>query len=142
METATKNSITVEGTVNAPVEKVWEIWSNPEHIKQWCNASDDWHAPYADNDLRTGGKFKTTMAAKDGSFSFDFEGVYTNVKEYSLIEYNIADGRKVKITFIGAGNTTKIVETFDPESINPLEMQRGGWQSILDNFKKYTEANS
>ncbi|MEO6520636.1 MAG: SRPBCC family protein [Mucilaginibacter sp.] len=133
--------ITVETTVNAPIEKVWAYWTKPEHIKQWCNASDDWHAPYADNDLRTGGKFKTTMAAKDGSFSFDFEGVYTDVKEYSLIEYVIGDGRKVKITFTDLGDSINIIEVFEAENENPAEMQRGGWQAIIDDFKKYTEAS-
>ena len=141
METINNSAITVECTINAPVEKVWEFWSKPEHITKWCNASDDWHAPYADNDLRADGKFKTTMAAKDGSFSFDFGGVYTNVKEYSLIEYTMDDGRKVKVDFIRQDNATRVVETFEPETTNPIEMQQGGWQAILDNFKKYTEAN-
>jgi len=134
-------TITVSATINAGVEKVWEFWTNPEHITQWAFASDDWHAPYADNDAQTGGKFKTTMAAKDGSFSFDFEGVYSNVKEHALIEYAMADGRTVKIEFSGDDNTTEVVEEFVPESQNPIEMQRGGWQAILDNFKKYVEAN-
>ncbi|MBB2144404.1 polyketide cyclase [Pedobacter sp. LMG 31464] len=141
METLNKTAITVESVVNAPVARVWEFWEKPEHITKWANASDDWHAPYADNDLRTGGKFKTTMAAKDGSFSFDFEGVYTDVVVHSLIEYTMADGRKVSVTFKSVGDTTEIVETFEPEEINSLEMQRGGWQAILDNFKRYAEAN-
>jgi uncharacterized protein YndB with AHSA1/START domain len=141
METKELKAITVETVVNAPVEKVWEFWSKPEHITQWCQASDDWHAPYADNDLRENGKFRTTMAAKDGSFSFDFEGVYTKVKKHQLIEYTMADGRKVSIVFSGDGNKTRVVETFDPESENSLEMQRGGWQAILDNFRKYVESN-
>ena len=141
METAEKTAITVETLVNAPVEKVWKCWNEPEHIKGWAFASDDWHAPYSENDVRTNGKFKTTMAAKDGSFSFDFEGVYTNVQPNKVIEYTMGDGRKVKIVFSENGNETKVTETFDPESENPIEMQRGGWQAILDNFKKYTEAN-
>ena len=141
METADKTAITVETAINAPVEKVWEHWTEPQHIINWCNASDDWHAPYAENNLQVGGKFKTAMAAKDGSASFDFEGVYTNIQEYNLIEYIIADGRKVKIRFSGQGEQTKIIETFDPEDINSHEMQKGGWQAILDNFKKYTEGN-
>jgi uncharacterized protein YndB with AHSA1/START domain len=138
METAT-NSVTVEATVKAPVDKVWAYWSEPKHITQWCQASPDWHAPYADNDLRKDGKFKTTMAAKDGSFSFDFEGVYTNVQAHKLIEYVMADGRKVKVAFSGNGNETKVTETFDPEAENPVDMQRDGWQAILNNFKSYTE---
>ncbi|WP_183557519.1 SRPBCC family protein [Mucilaginibacter sp. SP1R1] len=140
METASKTTITVKSIINAPIEKVWECWTNPEHITQWCQASEDWHAPYADNDIRTGGKFKTTMAAKDGSFSFDFEGVYSNVEEHRLIEYSMPDGRKVKISFVSEGDKTEVMETFDPESINSLEMQQGGWQAILDSFKKHTEA--
>src|ERR671912_657125 len=141
METAEKTAITVEALVKAPVEKVWKYWNEPEHIKRWAFASDDWHAPFSENDVRTDGKFKTTMAAKDGSFSFDFEGVYTNVQSNKLIEYTIADGRKVTITFSGNGNETKVTETFEAESENPIEMQKGGWQAILDSFKKYTEAN-
>ncbi len=140
METMEKKSITVETIVNAPIEKVWASWGEPKHITKWCQASPDWHAPHAENDLRTGGKFKTTMAAKDGSVSFDFDGVYSNVQKNKLIEYNIADGRKVKVTFSADGNKTKVVETFDPESENPIEMQRGGWQAILDSFKNYTES--
>lgn len=135
-----KAPITVEAIVKAPVEKVWNSWTKPEHITKWCAASDDWHAPYAENDARTGGKFKTTMAAKDGSIGFDFEGVYSNVVANKEIDYAMADGRKVSIRFSAQGNDTKVVETFDPEDQNPIEMQRGGWQAILDNFKKYTEA--
>src|SRR5688500_10283003 len=141
METIERTAITVEATIKAPVEKVWKFWSEPQHITQWCSPSEDWHAPYSENDLRTDGKFKTTMAAKDGSFSFDFEGVYTKVQENKAIEYTINDGRKVQITFSGNGAETKVTETFDPENMNPLEMQRGGWQAILDNFKKYAETN-
>ena len=139
METTAKTTITVQATINAPVKKVWELWNGPEHITKWCQASDDWHAPYADNDLKVGSEFKTTMAAKDGSFSFDFGGVYTAVEPNSLIEYKMGDGRAVSVTFIPEGDTTEVTETFDPETINPIEMQRGGWQAILDNFKKYAE---
>ncbi|MBC5774664.1 SRPBCC family protein [Pontibacter sp. KCTC 32443] len=141
METVNKTAITVETTVNAPVSKVWEYWTEPAHITKWNQASDDWHAPYAENDLKTGGKFKTTMAAKDGSMSFDFEGVYTLVKELEALEYTIADGRKVSITFTNKGNETAIVETFEAEDTFPVDMQKSGWQAILDNFKKYVEAN-
>ncbi|SER64683.1 SRPBCC family protein [Pedobacter rhizosphaerae] len=139
METAKTISITVSATVNAAVSKVWEFWSEPEHITQWTNASDDWHAPYGDNDLRKDGKFKTTMAAKDGSMSFDFEGIYSNVVVNELIEYGMADGRKVSVQFKGNGDTTEIIETFDAENTNPVEMQKEGWQAILNNFKKYVE---
>jgi len=141
METTANKSITVQSTVNAPVEKVWKYWSDPAHITQWCQVSDDWHAPHAENDLRTGGKFSTTMAAKDGSFSFDFGGIYDNVEEHKLIEYTMGDGRKVSVVFTAKGDQTEVVETFDMENTHSEEMQRGGWQAILDNFRKYTEAN-
>jgi uncharacterized protein YndB with AHSA1/START domain len=140
METAEKTSISVETTVKAPVEKVWASWSEPQHITKWCQASDDWHATAATNDLKVVGNFSTTMAAKDGSFSFDFGGVYTAVEKNKLIAYTIGDGRKVKVIFQAQGNETKVIETFEAESENPIEMQRGGWQAILDNFKKYTES--
>jgi uncharacterized protein YndB with AHSA1/START domain len=141
METTTNaaTKVTVEATVNAPVEKVWKSWSEPQHITKWCAASDDWHAPKAENDLRTGGTFSTRMEAKDGSFGFDFGGVYDNVKKNELIEYTMGDGRKVRVAFTPSGDTTKIVETFDAETTNPVDMQRTGWQAILDNFKRYTE---
>jgi uncharacterized protein YndB with AHSA1/START domain len=139
METAQKTAITIQADINAPVEKAWKFWNEPQHITKWCAPSDDWHAPAAENDLRVNGTFKTTMAAKDGSFSFDFSGVYTTVEEHKAIEYTLEDGRKVQIAFSGNGNETKVVETFDPEDINPIEMQRGGWQAILDNFKRYAE---
>lgn len=136
-----KTNITVESTVNAPVEKVWQYWNTPEHITKWCAASDDWHTPRSENDLRVGGNFSSRMEAKDGSFGFDFGGVYDEVETNKVIAYTIGDGRKVKIIFTSQGNTTKLVETFEAEGQNPVEMQRGGWQAILDNFKKYTEAN-
>ncbi len=134
-----QNAITIKTTINAPIEKVWECWSKPEHITKWAFASDDWEAPYANNDLRTEGKFKTTMSAKDKSASFDFEGTYTNVKDHELIEYVMSDGRTVKTVFTQTPTNVEIVQTFDPESENSLEMQRSGWQAILDNFKKYVE---
>lgn len=131
--------ITVETTINAPIEKVWKCWTEPVHIMQWNNASADWHTPYAENDARTGGKFKSTMAARDGSMSFDFEGVYSHVQPQKLIEYAMADGRKVKIEFQSNTDGVKVIESFDPESENSIELQRGGWQAILDNFKKHVE---
>jgi uncharacterized protein YndB with AHSA1/START domain len=140
MET-TKSVITIKAVINAPVEKVWAYWSEPKHITAWCQASADWHAPYAENDLRTGGKFTTTMAARDGSMSFDFNGVYSNVEPNQLIEYIIEDGRKVSIRFSGKEKETEVVESFEAEGTNPVEMQRNGWQSILNNFKKYTETS-
>lgn len=132
-------AITIEATVNAPVTKVWQYWNEPAHIKQWAFAADTWHAPKAVNDLRVGGKFSTTMAAKDGSASFDFCGIYTDIIENELIAYEMEDGRKVKITFSEQNGVTHVVETFDPENENPLEMQRDGWQAILNNFKAHAE---
>jgi uncharacterized protein YndB with AHSA1/START domain len=133
--------ITVETIVEAPISKVWDCWNKPEHITGWAFASDDWEATTAENDIRTGGKFKTTMAAKDKSESFDFTGTYTVVDEHKLIEYNMEDGRHVKIEFIQLPEGVKIRESFDPEHENSEDMQRSGWQAILDNFKKYTESN-
>jgi uncharacterized protein YndB with AHSA1/START domain len=141
METTSRTKITIQNTIKAPVEKVWELWTKPEHITKWNFASDDWHSPYAENDLREGGKFVSRMEAKDGSFGFDFSGVYDKVKTNEIIEYTMDDGRKVDIHFSGAGKETKVVSTFEAESTNPIEMQKGGWQAILDNFKKYAEAN-
>ncbi|HEV7381258.1 MAG TPA: SRPBCC family protein [Dyadobacter sp.] len=132
--------ITVETTVNAPVEKVWDYWTSPEHIVQWNSASDDWHTPKAENDPRTGGKFSSRMEARDGSFGFDFEGVYDEVQPGSLIVYSLGDGRQVRIIFEKQGDQTKVIESFDAEDQNPIDMQRAGWQAILDNFKKHTEA--
>lgn len=137
----TSNMITVEALINAPIEKVWKFWTKPEHIMVWNAASDDWHTPSATNDLRTGGKFTSRMEAKDGSFGFDFEGIYDEVINMELIKYSMADGRKVQVDFIKEGNNTQIIEKFDPESVNPIDMQKAGWQAILNNFKKYTEAN-
>ena len=133
--------ITVQNTVNAPVVKVWQFWNAPEHITKWCAASEDWHVPKAENDLRTGGQFTTRMEAKDGSFGFDFGGIYDNVKSNETISYTMSDGRKVIVNFTALGNSTEVVETFDAEKENPVEMQQYGWQSILDNFKKYVESN-
>lgn len=133
--------IAVQNVVKADINKVWEFWTLPEHITKWNFASPDWYTPYAENDLKTGGKFKLTMAAKDGSMSFDFEGEYTLVVQNKTIEYLIADGRKVEITFNETPNGVEIIEKFVPETINPEEMQRGGWQAILDSFKHYVEHN-
>jgi len=142
METQQRTVLIVENTINAPVEKVWELWSKPEHIIKWCSPSDDWHTSRAENDLRTGGKFMSRMEAKDGSMGFDFGGVYDEVRKNEYIEYTIGDGRKVKINFTPLGNSTKVVERFEAEDINPIEMQQGGWQAIMDSFKKYAETNS
>lgn len=142
METTTNTptKITVETTVNTPVEKVWESWTEPHHITKWNNASDDWHTPWAKADFREGGSFTARMEAKDGSIGFDFGGVYDVIRPNEYIEYTIGDGRKVQVTFTKQGNATKVVETFEAENTHPVEFQKGGWQAILDNFKKYTES--
>ncbi len=141
MDTQEKIVITVESTINASVEKVWECWTKPEHITKWCNASDEWHTPRAENDLREGGSFISRMEARDGSMGFDFGGVYDVVRVNAYIEYTLGDGRKVKKTFSSQGNKTRVVESFEAETTNSEEMQKAGWQAILDNFKKYAEAN-
>lgn len=142
METVKEKTITVETTIKAPVEAVWSYWTDPKHITNWCFASDDWHAPNAENDLRVNGKFKTRMAAKDGSAGFDFEGLYTRILKYKTIEYVLGDGRRVGISFSSHSAKTKVIESFNPENENPYEMQKGGWQAILDNFRKYVESKT
>lgn len=134
-----KDKITVEVIVNAPVEKVWQYFTEPVHITKWNNASDDWHTPKAENNLTEGGMFSYRMEAKDGSFGFDFGGIYTKVIPGKEICYTIGDGRNVTVTFDETHERTHVTETFDPETENPIEMQRGGWQAILTNFKEYVE---
>lgn len=137
----TKPLITVRASVNAGIEKVWNYWNSPTHIVNWNNASDDWHTPKSEVDLREGGKFSATMAAKDGSFSFEFGGIYTKVVNHECIEYTMGDDRKVSVLFKASGNSTDVIESFEAESQNSLEMQQAGWQAILNNFKKYCEEN-
>jgi uncharacterized protein YndB with AHSA1/START domain len=139
MTTIKSKIITVTAKVKAPVEKVWNFWTNPNHIIRWNNASDDWHTPRAENDLRAGGRFLTRMEARDGSAGFDFTGKYNEVDLLKSIDYTIDDGRKVHITFVSAGKDTKVTESFEAENSHPIEMQKTGWQAILDNFKKYAE---
>ncbi len=139
--TTPKNLITIETTVNAPIEKVWQYWVSPEHITKWYNASDDWHTPKAENDIKTGGKFIFRMEAKDKSFGFDFSGIYTDVKTNERIALTMDDDRKATIIFTKTGNSTTVTEAFEAETTNSAELQKTGWQSILDNFKKYTESN-
>lgn len=134
-----KPTIKVETTVNAPVEKVWNLYNNPEDVTRWNHASDDWHSPKAENDFRPGGTFVYRMEAKDGSFGFDFTGTYDEIRPYEYIEYTLGDGRKVKIDFGGEGNATHMVVVFEAEHTHTEELQRSGWQGILDNFKKYVE---
>ena len=134
-----KTIITVEATVNAPVEKVWTNWTSPEHIVKWNSPSPDWHTPRATNDLRPGGKFNSRMEAKDGSMGFDFEGIYDEVRMNEYIEYHMSDGRQVKTWFNSKDGSTSIKTEFDAETQNPVEMQKSGWQAILDSFRSYSE---
>jgi uncharacterized protein YndB with AHSA1/START domain len=135
------NPITVEATINASVEKVWQCWTTPHHIMQWNHASDDWHCPASTYSLEVGGKFSATMAAKDGSFSFDFWAIQDEIKMNEFIASTMGDGRRMSVQFVADGASTKVIEMFEPESENPVEMQKMGWQMILDNFKKYVESN-
>jgi uncharacterized protein YndB with AHSA1/START domain len=139
MDIDKKPTITVEATINEYIEEVWKYWTEPEHIKKWNSATEDWHTPFAENDLRVGGKFLSRMEAKDGSFGFDFGGVYDEVKLNEFMSYTMGDGRKVRISFVNKSNKTIIIENFEAEDTNSIELQQRGWQSILDNFKKYVE---
>ena len=141
METQNKEVITVETAVNAPIEKVWEYFSMPKHIMQWNNASDDWFTPKAENDFKEGGSFNYRMEAKDGSMGFDFYATYDKIVPNEYIEYTLGDGRNVKIEFAPEADRTKVTESFEAETFNSADLQKTGWQSILDNFKKYTESN-
>lgn len=134
--------IVVESTINAPIEKVWACYTEPTHIMQWNNASPDWHTPKAENDLRVGGKFSSIMAAKDGSFSFDFWGIYDEVVANERIAYTLGDDRKVSVDFKSDGSQTVVTTVFEPESENSHELQKAGWQAILDNFKKHVESQA
>ena len=132
--------ITIDTVVNAPIAKVWDAWNNPEDIKQWNAAHESWHTTSSTVDLREGGKFSSRMEAKDGSAGFDFAGEYTRVVPQKTIEYRIGDGREVKTEFVERADGVAITSTFDAESENPPEMQREGWQAILDNFRRHVEA--
>lgn len=140
MNTTEKIKIAIETTVNVSIEKAWKTWTEPAHIVNWNFASPDWHTTKAEADLRAGGKFSSRMEAKDGSFGFDFAGVFDVVKPNEYIEYTMGDGRKTWITFSKKDNATHIEEVFEAETENSIELQRGGWQAILDNYKKYTES--
>ncbi|WP_428235396.1 SRPBCC family protein [Gracilimonas sp.] len=132
--------ITIKATVDADIRKVWDCWTLPEHITNWNFASDDWHCPSAENDLRPGGTYNARMEAKDGTIGFDFEGVYDEVIDQKKISYTLGDGRKVVTDFDQEEGKTKITTVFEAETELPVDMQKEGWQSILNNFKKYTEA--
>lgn len=129
--------ITVETVINNPIKRIWDFWTMPEHITKWAFASNDWCVPHAEVDLHVGGRFKIRMEAKDGSAGFDFSGTYTAVQTHKLLKYTLDDGRKVSVEFLSAQGEWLISETFEAETENPIEMQRAGWQAMLDNFKKY-----
>ena len=131
--------ITVTNIINAPIEKVWKYWTKEEHVKNWNFAASDWHCPNATNNLQVGGEFHYTMAAKDNSFSFDFWGTYQKIEPEKSIEIILGDGRQMKVGFEPKGASTVVTEQFEPETQNPEEMQKAGWQMILDNFKTYVE---
>jgi uncharacterized protein YndB with AHSA1/START domain len=133
-----KPLIKIEAIINSNIEKVWECWTKPEHITQWCFASDDWHAPSSSSDFKVGGKLSTRMEAKDGSF--DFWGIYNNIKPNEKVGITIGDDRKWDTYFSVVDGSVKVVEEFEAESENPIEMQEAGWQMILNNFKKYVES--
>ena len=133
--------ITISALVNAPINKVWDNWTKPEHITKWNFAIDTWQCPTASNDLQVGGKYIARMEAKDGSFGFDFEAIYNTVIDKQELTYTMTDGRKATTIFVDNGRETSVTTTIDAESENPVEMQQQGWQSILDNFKKYVESN-
>lgn len=133
--------IIVEAKIDADIQKVWNSWNTPESITQWNFANDDWHCPKAEVDLRVGGKMKTRMEAKNGSFGFDFEGTYDEIVDQKKISYLMPDGRKVITNFETNGNACNVVTTFDAESQSPLAMQKAGWQLILNNFKRFVEGS-
>ncbi len=132
--------VTVETTVLVAIEKAWELFTKPEHIINWNFATDEWHCPSAVNEFKPGGKFVWRMEAKDGSMGFDFSGIYENIILNKRIAYKLDDDRQVTIYFSELAQGTKVIETFDPENNNPIDIQREGWQAILENFKKYAEA--
>lgn len=139
MEHRKGESVTVESTVPVSPELAWAYWTEPRHITQWNQASDDWHTPWAENDLRVGGKFSSRMESKDGKYGFDFGGVYDAVEPFRLIAYTLGDGRRVSVIFEAVKSGTKVAETFEAESENSVERQRSGWQAILDSYKRYVE---
>src|SRR5690554_2618764 len=133
--------ITIEALIAADIEKVWDFYTDPEHITKWNYASDDWHCPKAENDMKIGGKYAARMEVKDGSFGFDFEAVYDEIIPFEKIVYTIEDGRKVVTVFENLNDKTKVTTIFEAENQNPVDMQKAGWQAILNNFKRYVETN-
>lgn len=138
---ADKQIITINTTISAPVAKVWEMYVDPKHVVHWNNASEDWHTPRAENDFKVGGSFNYRMESKDGVHGFDFAGTYEEIALYKSISYSLGDKRQVRVLFTDSGSATEVTVIFDPEITNSLEMQKNGWQAILDNFKKYVESS-
>lgn len=138
----TSSTITVAARIKAPLAMVWDCWTMPAHIQGWNNASEDWHTPYAQNDLRNGGRFLSRMEARDGSAGFDFGGTYSEVIEHERISYRMDDGRNVTVTFEDQGSTTEVTEVFAPEAEHTIVMQQAGWQAILNNFRDYVETHA
>ena len=133
--------ITIETNIKATQQKVWDYYNEPKHIINWNFAHESWCCPSSENDLKVGGKFKNRMEAKDGSFGFDLNGFFDEIKSNELLKYHLEDDRKVEVTFVQNRDVVDVVQIFEPESQNPLEMQEQGWKAILDNFKTYTENN-
>ncbi len=135
-----KEKITIEAVLKAPIDHVWKLWTSPEHIVNWNFATEEWCCPAAVNELREGGEMNWRMESRDGSMGFDFTGTYRQIKVNELIAYEISDGRFVSIGFLRDGENVRMVEEFEAEDMNPIELQRAGWQAILDNFKRYAES--
>ncbi len=131
--------VKIQAEIKAPVDVVWQLWTSPKHIVKWNTASEDWHTTRAENDVRVGGRFLSRMEAKDGSFGFDFSGVYTGVEECVRLAYTLDDGRQVEVSFASTAGGVSVNSVFEAEQENPVEMQRDGWQAILNNFKAYAE---
>lgn len=139
MEQQERVQITVETTVSVKPTQAWEYWTEPKHITKWNQASEDWHTPWAETDLRVGGKFSSRMESKDGKYGFDFGGIYDTVESPHLLASTLGDGRTVRVVFDPVAEGTKVTETFEAESENSMELQRQGWQAILDSFRNYIE---
>jgi len=135
-----KTTITIDTTIKAPLSLVWDCWTQAEHIIQWNAASDDWHTPSATNDLRSGGRFTSRMESRDGKFGFDFWGIHDEVQILQLIKSTMGDGRKMEVYFDQDGAFVKVSESFETEDENSVELQRQGWQAILNRFKSYVES--
>lgn len=135
-----KNIITISTQIKGDIKRVWEYYTLPDHITQWNFADPSWHCPWATNDMRPGGKYVARMEARDGSFGFDFGAVYDQIDPEKSFSYTIGDGRSVTVRFNPNGALIEVVVSFEAEQQNPVDMQRGGWQSILNNFKKYAES--